>query len=276
MKNKILIKIAIILGLIGTLYHSTFVWLYERYTSSDTYYSHGFLVPFITVYLIWLKKEELKKYTPEYNLWGLVIIIFSLILHFLSTLAEVFFVSGFSLYFLCFGITLYLFGEKITKTIFFPLFFLIFMFPLPLVIINAISFPMKMFATKSSVFVMKEILSLPVRNEGFHIFFPNASLVLDNPCSGLRSLITLMALGSVFAYFLKLNIFKKILFFLISIPLAIIMNIVRTILLCVGVYIYGGHLAKGFYHDFSGYFVFGLSFIILYSIWKYFNEKFQY
>ena len=105
------------------------------------------------------------------------------------------------------------------------------MFPLPLVAINAISFPMKMFATKSSVFILRETLHIPMRNEGFMIFFPDASLLIGNPCSGLRSLISFLALGAIFAYFLKASKVKKFSLFLLAIPVALISNIIRVILL---------------------------------------------
>ena len=208
-KKNIILQIAIIIVLTGVLYYSTFGWLYDRYVSSDSYYSHGFLIPFISAFLIWLKRDDLKKIKQEYCSLGLFIVLFSMIIHFMSVLAEVFFVSGFSLFLLITGISLYLYGKKITKKILFPLIFLIFMFPLPMVAINGISFPMKMFATKSAVFILKNIFNLSMQNEGFHIIFPKSSLVVGNPCSGLRSLISMLALGSIFAYFLKSSILKK-------------------------------------------------------------------
>lgn len=274
MKNKnlylVLISVTIFLILI---YHSTFVWLYERYVSVDSYYSHGFLVPFVAGFLIWLKREKLKNMHWEYNSLGLALIILSLSIHFLSMLAEVFFVSALSMLCLLFGISLFLFGGKITRKIIFPLSFLIFMFPLPLVVINAISFPMKMFATKSAVLFLKTTLNIPIRNEGFQIFFPNASLIVENPCSGLRSLITLLALGSIFTYLLKANTKKRITLFLLSIPIALVSNLIRVILLSLGVYIYGSNITKGFFHDFSGYLVFVIAFISLWSLWRIFQCK---
>ena len=267
MKKNIFIQLGFILVLVGLIYHSTFVWLYARYMAADSYYSHGFLVPFVTWYLIWVKKEQLENIDKKCSLWGLVLIIFSLSLHFLSTLAEVFFVSGFSILFLVFGISLFLYGKQITKKILFPLSFLIFMFPLPLVAINAISFPMKMFATKSAVFILQKFMHIPMKNEGFQIFFPKASLVVGNPCSGLRSLISMLALGSIFAYLLKANMFKKNVLFFSAIPIALFSNIIRVIMLCLGVFIYGSQMTKGLFHDLTGYLVFVIAFVGLWLCW---------
>ena len=262
-----------ILVLMILLYHSTFIWLYERYVSADSYYSHGFLIPFVTGGLIWLKRKELKNINWKGSFLGLILIIFALSIHLLSILTEVFFVSGFSILFLVFGISLFLYGKEITKKILFPLSFLIFMFPVPLVAINAISFPMKMFATKSAVYILKGALHIPMRNEGFQIFFPDASLIIGNPCSGLRSLISMLALGSIFAYFLKSSMPKKILLFSLAMPIALASNLIRVILLCLGVFIYGNQMAKGFFHDFTGYLVFIIAFVSLWLFWRNFQCK---
>jgi len=130
---------------------------------------------------------------------------------------------------------------------------------------------MKMFATKSAVFLLKTGFNIPIKNEGFQIFFPNASLIVENPCSGLRSLITLLALGSIFAYLLKASFIKRIGLFLLSIPIALLSNLIRVVLLSLGVYIYGSNITKSFFHDSSGYLVFAISFICLLLIWRKFK-----
>lgn len=276
-KEKLTIRTAMAIFfpavLVSSVYKDTFIWLSERFSAADTYYSHGFLIPFVTAFLIWLKREEMYEFGKKYNIWGLVLIIFSLFINFLSSVTEVFFISGFSLVFLFFGISLFLYGKEITRAILFPLSFLFFMMPLPLVAINNISFPMKMFATKSAVFILQTALHIPVRNEGFQLFFPNATLVVENPCSGLRSLISLLALGSIFAYLLKTSKTKRILLFLLSIPIALASNLIRVLLLSLGVYIYGNGISKGFFHDLTGYLVFVIAFGALWLFWRNFQCK---
>ncbi len=267
MKKNTFIQLGLMLFFIGLIYRSTFVWLYERYVAADSYYSHGFLIPFVTGYLIFLGKKQLKNINKKNDLWGVGLIIFSLLIHLLGVLAEVFFVSGFSILSLVFGISLFLYGKEITKKILFPLAFLIFMIPIPKVAINAISFPMKMFATKSAVFILQTFMKLPMKNEGFQIFFPNASLVVGNPCSGLRSLISMLALGSIFAYLTKTTMFKKIILFSLAIPIALMSNIIRVIILSLGVFIYGSQMTKGLFHDFTGYLVFVIAFVSLWLCW---------
>ena len=269
MKNKqFYLYIGSIIFLIVLVYHSTFAWLFERYAAVDSYYSHGLLVPFITVYLIWRKKEELKNLDWEYSPWGIAIIIFSLLIHFISTLFDVFFLSGFSMLFLVFGISLFLFGKKITGKILFPLSFLFFMFPLPLEVINSISFPMRMFVAKGSLFALKHFTTIPITHEGFQLFLPKGTLIVENLCSGLRSLIVMLALSSIFAYLLKANMLKRITLFLLAFPIAIISNLIRVILLCLAVSIFGSQKTMGFFHEFTGYLVFVIAFAGLWLCWK--------
>jgi exosortase len=245
------------------IYRETISWLFERYLAEDTYYSHGFLVPFVSGWLIWLKRQELYAIKITSSRWGLALIVISLVIHLFSTLLGVYFVSGFSIMILILGLCLFLFGRNITDRVLFALLFLIFMFPLPLVAINSISFPMKMFVTKSVVFILKNIFNLPLYSQGFEIIFPHDSLIVENPCSGLRSLIVIVALTSIFCFFLKASRIRKILFFCLAFPIAFITNLVRVLLLALGAYIYGSNAIKGFFHDFSGYFVFILAFFIL-------------
>jgi len=269
MKKIILFSVLIPLFLLVIfIYKTTFIWLYERYIAADSYYSHGFLVPFVTAFLIWLKRKELVNLNLQTSNWGLVLIVAGLTIHIFSLLADVFFISGFSVIILAFGLSLYFLGKEVTKKIVFPLFFLVFMIPLPLVAINAISFPMKMIATKSAVFIIKHGFHLPIKNEGFQIFFPNASLIVENPCSGLRSLISMLALGSIFAYLLKSNATKRVILFFWAIPIALFSNLIRVILLSLGVYVYGSGVTKGFFHDFTGYLVFIIAFISLFLLWR--------
>lgn len=280
--SKHFLQAGSIIALIGFAYSSTIGWLIERYVAADSYYSHGFLVPFVSAYFIWvrLKSDSSRSisieakaggihYRSDYCKWlGLGFIVFALVLHVFSILAEVYFISGYSLFLLMFGISLFLYGWNITKKILFPLVFLFFMFPLPLVAINAISFPMKTMATKVAVFVLKNFMRLPLINHGFEINFPHASLVVGNPCSGLRSLITLLALSSIFAHLMKTKMKSRCALVTLSIPIAIVSNIFRIVLLSLAVFVYGSKAAQGFFHDFSGYIVFLMEFLLIWYFWR--------
>ena len=267
MRTYRFIAVVIPFGVFIFIYHSTFLWLYDRYVTADSYYSHGFLVPLVTIFFIWRKGEKFKVLSPSYSIWGLVLVVWALLLHILSIWAHVFFTSGISILFLVFGLSLFLFGREITKEILFPLSFLVFMLPLPLKAVSVFSFPLKMYVTEFSVVLVSK-MGIPAFRQGFHIHLSNASLTIGNPCSGLRSLISFMALGAIFAYLLKASLGRKIFMILLAIPIALFSNMTRVIALTLAANFWGTKTASpgGFFHDSSGIavFVFGLGFLILF------------
>ncbi len=248
-------------------YLVTFLWMWDRWFARDTYYSHGLLVPFVTAFFIWQKREELMQLVTQRNPLGLILICLGVFLHIVSSILRVYFTSGFSMLIVLIGLILHFYGPKVLKKILFPICFLFFMFPLPLVIIVNISFKMKLFAATIATKVLNQI-GLSAIQEGSIILMSHTEVVVDDVCSGLRSLISLMALGSIFAYWMKGLLLKRIFLFLMTIPIAVITNVCRVVLLSSVSEIWGTNYAKGFIHNASGFLVFALAFIMLYAIGK--------
>lgn len=259
-KNQFLIALILLFT-----YTPTLIWMWDRWFTRDSYYSHGILIPFITAYLIWQNRSQLMQMKPEKSEIGMKLIILGLFVHLISSLFRVYFSSGFSLVIVIIGLILYFYGEKILKDISFPIVFLFFMVPLPLVVIINISFKMKLFAAQIAAVVLNSMNILAVR-EGSLIRMANAQVVVDDVCSGLRSLMSLTALGSIFAYWMKGPMWKRLLLFLSTVPIAVITNVCRIILLASVSEIWGSKYATGFIHDLSGFIVFALAFILLYSV----------
>ena len=257
----------------AVVFFQTWQSLIHAWSSSDDY-SHGFLIPFVTGFFIWQKREELKKVNMEYSRWGIVLIVVAMLIHLLGTVLYVFSISGFSILFLIFGFTLFLFGRQVTRIIVFPLLFFVFFFPVPDAFICAISFPFKMLVAKPGVDIVR-ILGIPAFREGFNITIPAGSLLVGNPCSGLRSLIAFMALGSVFAYMIDFSLTKKIALFLVSIPIAILSNIVRVPILILISHGWGLEAAAPdtIWHTASGVLVFVIGLGALYLAGRLLQRK---
>ena len=245
-------------------YHSTLVWMYGRYMSSESYYSHGFLVPFVTGYLIWRQRDRLRDEDPGLSWLGLAVLAVALLIHVFGTIIYVFSVSGFSIFLLILGLSLFLYGKRITRIILFPLVFTIFMFPLPSAFIGVISFPLKLFVAKSGAWIAG-LMGIPVYLEGFYISIPAGSLLVGNPCSGLRSLITFLALGSILAYLSPLPRWRRGLILVLSVPVAIVSNVIRVPVLITISHYWSLEAAMpgGFWHDASGIMVFIIGFVLL-------------
>jgi len=240
--------------------------LYERFTARDSYYSHGFLIPLITVFLIWRKRNHLKNIKPVTSITGLIFLISGLFLFIVSRFFIVNFISYIGALISLFGIILFLFGWRIVREIFLPLAFLIFMLPLPSIVIIGITFKMKMIASIISTY-LANMIGIKATVSGSKILYPGGSLLVGDPCSGLRSMISFLALGTFLIQVINNSIIKKILVFLSVIPIAILSNVIRILILTIVCYIYGDHLADGFLHDFTGIMVFvagfaGLMFVL--------------
>ena len=254
------IKLLIIGLLLCVIYAPTFVWMKYRFLREESYYTHGFLVPLVVVYLVWRKRDELAKLPVCPQKRGLVILIFSLLIHVVAFQWKIFFISGFTMIATLTGLILFIYGKRILKELLFPLFFLIFMIPLPMVLIIHISFHLKIFVSQIAANVVN-ITGIHVVRKGSEIVLPNTSLMVGSPCSGLRSLISLTALGSLYAYLVDLSKLKKVLLFLASIPLALIANIIRVVTLLLVAYVYGSKVATGKFHDYSGFLIFIFAFL---------------
>lgn len=262
------IKLTLLSLLTAIMYIPTFAWMVERWTVADTYYSHGFLVPLISGIIVWQKRKELANIKPEGISSGWLFFIFGILIHLISAAWEVYFSSGFSLLLVLTGLILLFFGREFLRKILFALLFLIFMIPLPMVLISNLSFRLKILASQISVFIVKNLFGMPVIREGSVIKTAQTYLVVEDPCSGIRSLIALIALGVLMAYFSKLTKSKKIILFLSSIPIALLSNIFRIVVLILVSEIYGAQVATGKFHDVMGILVFVFAFLGLASVQK--------
>jgi exosortase len=246
-------------------YTPIFIWMWDRWFARDTYYSHGILIPFVTIYFIWLKQPELRRFNPQRSPGSLVLFAFGIALYLVSSILRVYFSSAMSMLIVLTSLILYIYGIKVLRKIAFPLIFLIFMIPLPLYIIVNISFKMKLLAASIAAHLLNFLGMYAVR-DGSVIKLHSTFVIVDDVCSGLRSLISLTALGSIFAYMLKAPMYKRVILFLTTIPIAIITNVCRVVFISTFSEIWGVNSTKGFVHDLMGFLVFALAFAMLYII----------
>ncbi len=233
--------------------------------ASESYYSHGFLIPLMSLYFVWQKKAKLKNIADNSCLSGIVIIASGLFVHVICAALRVYFISGFSFVFTLWGVILFFKGRETARELAFPVIFLVAMIPLPLVLIGNLTVKLKLFVAQGSTFLLNLMGFLAVK-DGNIIKMKDSYLVVGAPCSGLRSLVSLLTLGIVFAYIVKMSRVKKAILFLSSIPVALISNVIRIALLAIVNEIYGEKVALGFFHDFSGFLMFGIAIAGLYGV----------
>ena len=231
-------------------------------------------MPVVCAYLIWRKRSKLKALPVESSQAGLFILIAGLLLHIISSILKINFGSYVSLVIVLEGLVLYLLGKKVNRQLLFPLAFLVFMIPLPNVIIIGLSFKMKILASQISSNLISK-MGIPAVRDGSTIYLPNGKLMVGDPCSGLRSLISLLALGALFTQFIQGSRAKKNILFLSAAPIALASNALRIIALLLVTYVYGEQAALGLFHDFSGMMVFIIAFLGLFLMTKALRCRFE-
>jgi len=261
-------KFLVLVILTMVTYIPTFIWMYDRWNEKDTYYSHGILVPFISIFLIWLQRKELSKMKLNPTALGWLFFIPAMLVHMISALWRIYFTSGFSLLPVLAGLVLLFLGKEYLKKLMFPILFLIFMIPLPLVAIANISFKLKIFAAQVSTLALNNLFGIPALRDGSVIKTMHAYIIVGDPCSGIRSLIALIALGALMAYFSNISRPRKAILFIASLPIAVSTNIVRIVALSLVSEMYGSKFSTGLFHDTMGVLVFVLAFLGLLLIGK--------
>lgn len=230
----------------------------------DPNYSHGFLLPLFSSYLIWVKKEELSALPFRGSWWGILVVAAGLFLLLLGWVAGEQFTQRFSFLVVLYGGLIFLLGWPMARRLFFPVWLLTLAIPIPYVIYNSLTFPLKLFASKVATSLL-QLIGLSVYRDGNIIILPNMVLEVVDACSGIRSLISLLAISAILAYFTRSNLWKAVLI-LASIPVAIGVNVLRVFITGILSYHMGPRAAEGFFHTFSGFLVFGLSLFLIFVI----------
>ncbi len=231
--------------------------------SHDDNYSHGFLVPLVSAWLLWQKRESLKSAVKSTDRVGLLLIIVGSLLFVLGNGAAEYFTARVSLVVTLFGLVWYLFGREVVKLAWFELAFLCFMIPIPYVVYYALTFPMQLLASKITAGVLSSI-GMEVFRQGNILHLPGGtSLEVAEACSGMRSLMSLLALGALFAYMTQKRLTGKILLFASTVPIAIIANVFRVFVTALLVTTVGAEVTAEPMHSLMGLSVFVVSFVLM-------------
>ena len=262
----------IVLGLLlAGLYHSIITAMVVQWYN-DPDYSHGFIVPLISGYFIYQRREVLNKTVVSPYAPGLLVISLGILLLIIGYKGTELFTMRLSLLIVLAGIILHFFGKEIFRILLLPGFYLVLMIPLPEIIYNAIAFPLKLFVAKYSVLFLQAI-NITVYREGNIIMFPNIVLEVADACSGIRSLMSLVALSVAISFFVKASNLKKTVIVLSAIPIAVFTNALRVIVTGILAKHWGLAAAEGFFHEFAGMLVFGFAMLMLFIVGIILREK---
>src|SRR5688500_6193197 len=256
-----------------------------RFWWDDENYSHGLLIPFVIGYILWLERGHLAGLEKRPQVfWGAAASVAALLMLWVGTAGAELFTQRASFVLLLAGLAVYFWGWKMLRAVLVPLFLLALAIPIPTILFNKVAFPLQLFASRCAVWAMRTF-DIPVLREGNVIeLYPLGStttkkLEVVEACSGIRSLMTLVTLAVVFAYctgptdeggaggrrFERYRQLRAVLIVLAAVPIAIITNAARVSGTGVLARYYGTEVADGFFHEFSGWVIYVVAFLLLFA-----------
>ena len=230
--------------------------------STDDNYSHGFFIVPLAAYFAWERRAAFKAAPVAPSWFGLIVVAGSLMLLVGGLLGAELFLSRVSVIGALTGAILFLFGWQRLRVLLFPLAFLLLMVPLPALIFNKIAFPLQLLASNVGESTI-DALDIPILREGNILILANARLEVAEACSGIRSLVSLFTLGIVFGYFVDPRPWVRAVIALSAVPVAILANGFRVASAGVAAHNYGAAGVEGIFHEFSGWVVFVVAFLMM-------------
>ena len=244
----------VIAGLVAGLYGPVLIRMVAQWWQ-DPDYSHGFVVPLFVGYVLYQRRHQLRRVPLEPSNLGLPVMLGAIGLLLAGSLGAELFVARFSLLFLLGGMLLFFAGWKMLRAVAFPLAFLALMIPLPAIIYNQVTFPLQLLASRVSSSGL-ELVGVPVLREGNVLVLPNYSLEVVEACSGIRSLMSLIALAVAYGYFVEKRNWVRITLVVLMVPIAVASNAMRVMGAGVLTYWFGPRAAEGYFHLFQGWLIF--------------------
>jgi len=252
-------------------YHPTFAWLIMSWLG-NSYYSHGFLVPLISLVLVWRLQRRhapasgIPAVSSHAFIAGLILAGLGLGIHALALARQLYLVSAMTLIAVLSGIVLTLGGASVLRRLGFPLGFLLLMIPLPYL---DKSTPYLARWVASAAATITRAAGLVVTVSGARVELPGTALVIGAPCSGVNSLAALMTLAVLYAFLVRGPLVARLALVALALPIALLANLVRVCLLVFLAHYLGEAAATRYFHDWSSPFLFilALGMLILVGKW---------
>lgn len=227
-------------------------------------YGHGVIIPFLSAFLIWQKKDLIER-VPMTGSWGgAALVLLGGLMLMVGELATVYTIVQYAFVVTIAGIVLAFAGRRAFGLFAVPLLFLAFMVPPPYFVLHNLSTKLQLFSSDLGVRFMR-LLDISVFVEGNVIDLGGYKLQVAEACDGLRYLFPMITLAFLLAYFYKGSMWKRVLLVLSSMFIAVFMNSFRIGTIGVMVEHWGIGMAEGFLHEFQGWAVFMFSAALMFG-----------
>ncbi|HYR75336.1 MAG TPA: exosortase [Pyrinomonadaceae bacterium] len=270
----------------------------------DENYSHGLLIPFVIGYILWQERKRFQAAQTRPAVWfGAIGVTISLLALWAGTAGAELFLQRISLVVMMASVAIFFWGFRLLRLVFVPLMLFVLAIPIPQIVFNKIAFPLQLFASRCAVGAMS-LLNIPVLRQGnvIELMPLGAStpkkLAVVEACSGIRSLMTLVTLAVIYAYFTKpkggptnfnlssssgnisgekhdklkfvghlksFTLWRSLMLVIAAVPIAILTNALRVSGTGVLAHYYGTRVADGFFHSFSGWVIYIVAALLLFA-----------
>ena len=261
-------RVALLGLLIGgaVIFLPTILYVAETSWNSDQG-GHGPIVLMTGLWLLYRLWPQAVAVAHRPPLWR-VILLFALLIpaYMAAKITEIIEMEGFLMYG-CVLTALYsVIGGAAMRRLWFPLFYLAFIFPPPETLVALITLPLKMALSEFAIGFLK-LLGYPIGGEGVTIYIGQYSLLVAAACSGLNSLISLAAISLFYIYMRHQAEWKyALLLGLLTVPVALVANFVRVLCLILLTYYAGNAVAEGFLHNFAGILMFTVAVVTMFGV----------
>lgn len=250
-----------LLALLALIYAPVYPRMIIRDWLGDPNYSHGFLVPLVSAWFVYTSWPHLREEELAPTGRGFILLLSGILLLTVGVTLEELFTSRASLIVILAGLVHTFCGGRILRLLGLPLIYLFFMIPLPYTIYDMLALPLRTLVALFATSGLKAC-GLAVLREGNMIIFPNISLEVVEACSGMRSLVSLVALGTAWAFVFLRGTLRRTLLILATVPIAVATNISRVFITGLLARHVGAKAAEGFFHDFAGFAVFAVAMVL--------------
>lgn len=220
----------------------------------DPTWQHGFLAPFIAGWLVWRQREALASLAVKGSFWGLLIMVLSMLFYYAGYKANNYYPGAFAIQTFVAGAVLWFWGWEHAKRLFFAWLMLAFMWPM-VFLEESVGYRLRVLMVEGASLVLNTLQVDTIRDGTSLLSAPDAengrvmgqlfSLKVDGPCSGMRSLFALLMVSALFGYFSQRALWRRLLLFAFSLPLAVVANMARIFILLGGSVLFGQDFAVG-------------------------------
>lgn len=253
-----------LLLLLAWLYASILSRLFAQWMN-DPNFSHGIFVPLFALFVLWQDRKRLLQVGAAPSWSGLPLIVVGLLMLILGVLGAELFFSRTSLLVLLAGLIVLFQGWAFFRAVLFPWAILILMIPIPSLLLQKVTFPLQLLASRlSSDFL--PLCGVPVLREGNVIVLPSMPLEVAEACSGIRSLLSLVTLAIIYGYLMDKRTWVRVVLAVSAVPIAVAANGFRIFGTGLLVQYWDPDKAQGFFHAFSGWLIFVASLIMLFAL----------